>query len=58
MERKSKQKGKRSEIATTSGCDNNMEQRQGDSVTAEELVMTATGCKVCINVIIYLLIMI
>ena len=31
-----------------------MEQLQGDSITAEELVMTATGCKVYNNECYYL----
>lgn len=46
-EGKPKGKGKRKDIAAAYSNDNDMVFPQGsDELTAEELVMTATGCKV------------
>ena len=45
-DKKSKEKGKRKET-TSATCDNNLNHiSQGNNLTAEELVMTTTGCKV------------
>ena len=45
-DKKSKEKGKRKETISTT-CDDNVNHiSQGNNLTAEELVMTATGCKV------------
>lgn len=44
-DKKSKEKGKRKETISTT-CDDNVNHiSQGNNLTAEELVMTATGCK-------------
>ena len=46
-EGKPKGKGKRKDVRSACGSNNNMDFPQGsDELTAEELVMTATGCKV------------
>ena len=46
-EGKSKGKGKRKEISATCSNEHNMVfPQENDGLTAEELVMTSTGCKV------------
>lgn len=49
-EGKPKGKGKRKDARSACGSNNNIDFPQGsDELTAEELVMTATGCKVQIS---------
>ena len=42
------------ETRTATSFDENMDQLHGEHLTAEELVMTATGCKVLVTIMIKL----